>query len=50
MVTRTFKMMERRCKVYDKESDSVKEETFIAKITDKNGSHILKNRVTFFLM
>lgn len=35
MVTRTFNMMERRCKVYDKESDSVKEETFTAKKTDK---------------
>ena len=35
MVTRTFEMVHRRCKVYDKVSDIVKEETFIAKKTDK---------------
>ena len=41
MITRTFNMVERRCKVYDKESDSVKEETFTAKKTDKKWqSHI----------
>lgn len=41
MVTRTFNMVERRCKVYDKESDSVMEETFTAKKTDKKWkSHI----------
>ena len=41
MVTRTFNVMERRCKVYDNESDSVKEETFTAKKTDKKWqSHI----------
>lgn len=48
MVTRTFTMMERRCKVYDKESDSVKEETFTAKKTDKKWqSHITEQGYTF---
>ena len=35
MVTRTFKMMERTCRVYDNDSGEMKEETFIAKVTDK---------------
>lgn len=35
MVTRTFKMMERTCRVYDKDSDEMKVETFTAKVTDK---------------
>lgn len=48
MVTRTFNMMERRCKVYVKESDSVKEETFTAKKTDKKWqSHITEQGYTF---
>ena len=48
MVIRTFNMMERRCKVYDKESDSVKEETFTAKKTDKKWqSHITEQGYTF---
>ena len=47
MVTRTFNMVERRCKVYDKESDSVKEETFTAKKTDKKWqSHITEQGYT----
>lgn len=41
MVTRTFNMMERRCKVYDKITNSVKEYGFTAKKTDKKWkSHI----------
>lgn len=48
MVTRVFNMMERRCKVYDKESDSVKEKTFTAKKTDKKWqSHITEQGYTF---
>lgn len=48
MVMRTFNMMERRCKVYDKESDSVKEEVFTAKKTDKKWqSHIAEQGYTF---
>lgn len=48
MVTRTFNMVERRCKVYDKESDSVKEETFTAKKTDKKWqSHITEQGYIF---
>lgn len=48
MITRTFNMMERRCKVYDKESDSVKEETFTAKKTDKKWqSHITEQGYIF---
>ena len=48
MITRTFNMMERRCKVYDKESGSMKEETFIAKKTDKKWkSHITEQGYTF---
>lgn len=48
MVTRTFNMMERRCKVYDKISDSVKEETFTAKKTDKKWkSHITEQGYNF---
>ena len=48
MVTRTFNMLERRCKVYDKESDIVKEETFIAKKTDKKWkSHIAEQGYNF---
>ena len=48
MVTRTFEMIERRCKVYDKESDSLKEETFTAKKTDKKWkSHITEQGYTF---
>lgn len=48
MVTRTFNMIERRCKVYDKESDSLKEETFTAKKTDnKWKSHITEQGYTF---
>lgn len=48
MVTRTFNMMERRCKVYDKETDSVMEETFTAKKTDKKWqSHITEQGYTF---
>ena len=48
MVTRTFNMMERRCKVYDNKSDSVKEETFTAKITDKKWkSYITEQGYTF---
>lgn len=35
MVTKTFKMMERTCRVYDKDSDEMKVETFTAKVTDK---------------
>ena len=51
MVTRTFEMMERRCRVYDKESDSVKEETFTAKKTDKKWqSHITEQGFTFLNM
>ena len=48
MITRTFNMVERRCKVYDKESDSVKEETFTAKKTDKKWqSHITEQGYIF---
>ena len=48
MVTRTFNIMERKCKVYDKETDSVKEETFTAKKTDKKWqSHITEQGYTF---
>lgn len=35
MVTRTFKMMERTCRVYDKDSGEMKDETFTAKVNDK---------------
>ena len=35
MVTRTFKMMVRTCRVYVKDSGEIKEETFTAKVTDK---------------
>lgn len=48
MVTRTFNMIERRCRVYEKETDSVKEETFTAKKTDKKWqSHITEQGYTF---
>lgn len=44
MVTRTFKMIERTCRVYDK----IKEAIFIAKATDKKWqSHITKQGFTF---
>lgn len=48
MVTRTFSMMERRCKVYDKETGSLNEETFTAKKTDKKWqSHITEQGYIF---
>lgn len=40
MVTRTFNMVERRCKIYNKATASVEEETYISKDSDKNGCHI----------
>ena len=49
MVTRTFNMMERRCKVYDKETDSVKEETFTAKKTDKKWKSYITEQGYIFL-
>lgn len=43
MVTRTFNMVERRCKIYNKATASVEEETYISKDSDKKWmSHILK--------
>ena len=48
MVSRTFEMVHRRCKVYDKLSDSIKEDIFIAKKTDKKWkSHITEQGYTF---
>lgn len=48
MVTRTFKMIARTCRVYDKVSGEIKEAIFTAKTTDKKWqSHITKQGYTF---
>lgn len=48
MVTRTFKMIERTCRVYDKINGEIKEALFIAKATDKKWqSHITKQGFIF---
>lgn len=51
MVTRTFKMIARTCRVYDKISGEMKEAVFTAKTTDKKWkSHIAEQGYTFLDM
>lgn len=51
MVTRTFKMIARTCRVYDKISGEMKEVLFTAKTTDKKWkSHIAEQGYTFLDM
>lgn len=51
MVTRTFKMIARTCRVYDKISGEMKEAVFTSKTTDKKWkSHIAEQGYTFLDM